>query len=411
MNGENITSILLPASRVDFHVLDDGTAALAQQLVTNWRFARVGIQIERSGMEAAINYYKEAPAPELIIIETNDIGEDFLQQLKGLAGVCPPGTDAVIIGPKNDVHLYRHLVEMGVKDYLVRPVSEVDMVKVIARTLIEKRGMSGSRLVTVIGSKGGVGTTSVAQILAWDIAEGLKQKTMLMDAAGSAGSVGIAYGLEPSTTLIEAVRLGKSGSDDDMKRVYQVASEHLSVLACGGEPLLTGSPDPDSVETLVNRLMQKYPVVVMDLSGASRSVQKRLMERASEIVVVTTPMLSALRNARTLMGELKTLKSHLKEVDLVVNMRGVSSSEEVPLQDIKEALNMSPSAVIPYAPRIFATSEATGKPVGKNKEAQKIMDMLMPIAEKSSAVKRKGNGEDSEKNFDLMRVIRKTLGG
>src|SRR4051812_36366618 len=155
MSQEDITSILLPTSRVDFFALDEGTAAHAQQLAADWRFARVTLQMERTGIEGAIANYSQAASPELIIIETNDISDAFIQQLGQLAGVCAAGTDAVVIGPMNDVHLYRSLVEMGIKDYLVRPVSEEDMVKVIARTLVEKRGFSGSRLVTVVGSKGG----------------------------------------------------------------------------------------------------------------------------------------------------------------------------------------------------------------------------------------------------------------
>src|SRR6185312_9207569 len=160
MSNGDITSVLLPASRVDFFALDDGTAEHAQRLATDWRFARVAVQVIREGIEGAIARYGQAASPELIIIETNDISDNFIQQLGNLAGVCAAGTDAVIIGHKNDVHLYRSLVEMGIKDYLVRPVSEEDMTKVIARTLVEKRGLSGSRLISVIGSKGGVGTTS-----------------------------------------------------------------------------------------------------------------------------------------------------------------------------------------------------------------------------------------------------------
>ena len=410
MAQEDITAVLLPTSRVDFFTLDDGTAALAQKLSTDWRFARVGIQVERSGIDAAISHYKGVASPELIIVETNDIGDSFIQQLGGLAGVCAAGTDAVIIGPNNDVRLYRSLVDMGVKDYLVRPVSEIDMVKVIARTLIEKRGLSGSRLVAVIGGKGGVGTTSVAQILSWSIAETLKQKTMLMDVAGSAGSIGIAYGLEPATTRIEAVRIGGTGSDDDMKRICQTVTEHLSMLVCGGEPLLTDSPDPDSVEILVNRIMQKYPAVVVDLSGASQAVQKRLLARASEVVIVTTPMLSSLRNTRTLMGELKTLRASLKEVSLVVNMRGMASSEEVPVQDIKGSLDMEPAVTIPYAPKVFVAGEATGKPVGRDKAAEKIMNAMLVLASKASAIEYKGSVDAGKNDNDLVSFIKKTLG-
>jgi pilus assembly protein CpaE len=138
-------------------------------------------------------------------------------------------------------------------------------------------------------------------------------------------------------------------------------------------------------------------------------VQKRLLARAAEIVVVTTPMLAALRNTRTLMVEMKAIKSNLKDVDLVVNMSGMASSEEVPAQDIKAALNMPPLAVIPYASKIFAASEATGKALGKNKEAAKITELLMPLAEKASATGYKGS-RVADNKFDLMKTIRTALG-
>src|SRR5690242_16813456 len=160
--SEDITSVLLPASRVDVFAQDEGTSGLVQKLAADWRFARVGLQVEKTGIEGAIARYGQQASPELIIIETNDISDAFIAQLGNLAGVCAAGTDAVVIGPKNDVHLYRSLVEMGIKDYLVRPVSEDDMVKVIARAMIDKRGFSGSRLVAVAGSKGGVGATAIA---------------------------------------------------------------------------------------------------------------------------------------------------------------------------------------------------------------------------------------------------------
>src|SRR6218665_1359978 len=120
--SEDITAILLPAARVDVFALDDGTAATAAKIAADWRFARVGLDVVRGGMDAAIERYAHAASPEMIIIETNDISDAFTAQLGALAEVCAEGTDAVIIGPTNDVHLYRSLVGMGVRDYLVRPV-------------------------------------------------------------------------------------------------------------------------------------------------------------------------------------------------------------------------------------------------------------------------------------------------
>lgn len=409
MAQADIMATLLPTARVDVYAMEGSTAATAQKLLSDWRFARVKIGLHHEGIDAAIAHYAQAASPELVIIETNDIGENFVKQLGQLAGVCAAGTDAVVIGPTNDVHLYRSLVGMGVRDYLVRPVSDSDLVNVIAKVLIDKKGLTGARLIAVAGGKGGVGATTVTQVLAWIIADKLKQKTMLMDMAGSNSTLGVSFGIEPSTGFSEAVKIGVSGTEDDMRRILQQAGENLSILVCGGEPMLNVRPDPESVETLVSRIMQKYPVVVMDMSGASRAVQKRIVALASHLVVVTTPLLSALRNTRTYINEIKGAKGGLTEVDLVINMSGMAAGEEVSAQDIETALGLKPSAKIPYAPKIFIASETTGKPVGLNSAAEGIMQSLLTVAERATGVKQKAAAVADDTPVGLFDSIKKML--
>lgn len=391
--SQDIHATLLPASRVDFFVLDAGTADTARALAADWRFARVGVEVYGARIDSAIATYSQQASPEVIIIETDDISDNFIAQLGQLAAVCAEGTDAVIIGPMNDVHLYRSLVGMGVRDYLVRPVQPDDLTKVIAKALVDKRGLSGARLCAVIGAKGGVGATAIAQALAWTSAEVLRQKTLLMDGAGSPGTIGIGFGLEPMAPLAEAVRIGNGGSEDDLKRILQNCSDQLSLLVTGGEPILTESPDTDAFEGLVNRVMQKYPVVFVDLSGAEAAVQKRVIARAAHVVVVTTPMLTALRNSRTLLNELGHLRGGQKDVSLVLNMQGLAPGDEMTLKDIKAALDIEPACKIPYAPKVFAAGEASGKPVGQNRAAADIMKALQPIAETAAGVAAKEPAE------------------
>lgn len=405
--SEDITAILLPSARVDVFALDDGTAATMQKISADWRFARIGMEIVRGGMEAAVERYSHAASPELIIIETNDISEAFTAQLGALAEVCAEGTDAVIIGPTNDVHLYRSLVGMGVRDYLVRPVAEDDMVGMIARTIVDKRGLSGSRLVAVTGSKGGVGATVVSQALAWDIAENLKQKTMLVDAGGSAGTLGISFGIEPPTTFADAVRIGREGSDDDLRRIIQKATENLSLLISGGDPVLVDGPDADGVEAMIERVMKTYPVVVADISSATPSVQKRLMTRAAHVVVVSTPHIAALRNCRALMNEIKNARNGLQNVELVLNHMGMPGADEVPAGDIQKLMDMEPVVKIPFAPKIFMHGETTGKPAGENKAAQEIMKSLLTVAAHASGAEA-AQEESKSGGFSLLRAIGKT---
>jgi pilus assembly protein CpaE len=187
-----------------------------------------------------------------------------------------------------------------------------------------------------------------------------------------------------------------------MKRIMQTVSDQLTMLVCGGDPILADSPDADSFEALVNRLMQKHPVVIMDLSGASPAIQKRMLSRSAHVVLVTTAMLPSLRNCRTLMTEIKHLRSSLNEVDLVLNKKGMAAGEELAEKDIAAALDLQPSVVLAYQPKIFAAGEATGKPVGQNKAAADLMRSIsklaarvagtVPAAEEESDKKDSGKG-------------------
>lgn len=393
---QDILSVLLPTAQVDFFVEDEGTASTVQALAQDWRFARVQSNVEKTGIEGAIQKYSQYQSPGLVVIETSDIGENFVAQLEQLAGMCVAGTDAVVIGPTNDVHLYRSLIGMGVRDYLVRPVSTDDLVSIVAKSLIDKHGLSDSRLISVIGSKGGSGTTTVAQMVGWATAEKLGMKTTLMDATGSWSGLGISFGLEPSTTLSEATRLAAVGTEDDMKRMFQSYGDHLSVLFCGGDSLMTPVPDADSYEVLVNRVMQKSPVVVVDLSGASEDVKKRMIERSHGIIVVTSPLLSHLRNARTLLKEISDIRQDEPDIGLVVNMQGIASGEEVPSSDIKTALEREPDARFDFQPKVFAHAEASGTPVGTNKAAEKMVAALMPLVKQAAAYEEKGDDAAKE---------------
>ncbi len=400
-------TVLLPAGRVAFFVVDPALAATATALSQDWRFARVELEIISGDIKSAISGYTQKTSPDLVIIETSDISDDFIVSLGALAGVCAQGTDAVIIGPKNDVHLYRNLVGMGVRDYLVRPVSELDLSQMISRTLLDKKGLSNSRLAVVMGAKGGMGTTSLAQSLASIAVQDLGQKTLLADAAGSGGTLGIAYGAEGTTGLGEALRVGQSGTEDDIRRLLFAPGESLSLLMSGGEPQLTDHVDADGFEKLIQRIMHKYPLAVFDASGAARAVQKRMLTLASHITLVATPTLPALRNTRSLLGEIKLARGNLNGVDLVLNMKGMSAADEVPAADIRVALNLDPFMTVDYLPKVFSQAEGSGQPAVTLKIGADLRRRLLPLAQRLAAVGAitKAPEGGSEKSSSLLKKL------
>ncbi len=374
------TETLLPMSSVGVFVKNKKLRDDLRDLEEDWRFPRVQIDVVQGDVHTALDTYKTQTTHDLILIETDTIDESFSESLEALSAYCTEDTAAIIVGPVNDVNLYRKLTAMGVSDYLVHPIEKEVLGDVIASALVERMGTAKSRLVTVIGAKGGVGTSSIAQALALGCSEQLEQKTMLLDAGGGMSYLSVALGGEPITTLKEASRAALAEDEGSMKRMLVTVNDKLSLLASGGEPLLEEPISVEAFETMLDVLMNSYPIVIFDASCASVPIQRALLARSHKIYVVTTPTLSSLRTARTLVQEIKTLRGGEESpslVDLVMNMMGQFPKQEISKSEAEKALENTVSHRIDFNPKLFPAAEIDGVKITEIKNRQGLIRGLL----------------------------------
>ena len=258
------------------------------------------------------------------------------------------------------------------------------MAEVIAKALVEKMGVMSSRLIAFIGAKGGVGTSVLAQAMAWGIADMLAEKVMLVDPSGGWSTMSVGLGFEPTTTLAEAARAVASRDDERIKRMLFAASERLSVLASGGDGLLDPTVNAEQMEGLLDYFLAHYPVVVADLSHTDVSLAAAALGRAHQVIVVSTPTLTSLRHARSLLQEIKERKGNSDSgVHMVVNMQGAAPGQEVPRADIEKALGLKNAAIIAHAPKTFLQMENEGRKIIEDREGREIVKAaLLPLAQR-----------------------------
>ena len=378
-----VTDILLPEARIFVFSKDEDTLNSTSELKSDWRFARVDVNAVEGDVQTAIETFASQPSPNLLIIQTDDINDDFTNALGELSGYCEEGTSAIIIGPVNDVYLYRELIEMGVSDYLVRPIKPDVLKEVVSKTLITKLGVSDSRLIAFIGAKGGVGTSSLAQLAAITSSETLDHKTLLMDGAGGWSSLSVGIGFDPSATLHEVARAVENNNEDALERMFYQASDKLTLLASGADSMLDPSVTGVQFEAILDNLMVKYPVVFVDLSSASADLKKTVISRAHQTIVVTMPTVTSLRFSRSLIKELSEIRGgEADDVSLVINMEGVSKANEVDSEAIAEALEFKPSLSLPYSPTLFLSHENEISQIFGNKEGAQLKNAFLPILKK-----------------------------
>src|SRR5260221_181479 len=106
--------------------------------------------ITRGGINRAIEYLSEQRSPHLLIVDIS--GVDLpLSKMQMLADVCEPGTNVVALGDENDVGLYRDLVDAGISDYIVKPLTRELLVKALApKPNASDVGRASSKLAKII---------------------------------------------------------------------------------------------------------------------------------------------------------------------------------------------------------------------------------------------------------------------
>src|SRR6516165_2122237 len=194
-------------------------------------------QIIRGGIAKAIEYLSEQRSPNLLLVDISGV-ELPLSKIQELADVCEPGTNVIAIGDRNDVALFRDLQDSGVSNYLVKPVTR----DLLARAVAPKVNGSGDmgraplklgKMVSFIGARGGVGTTTIAANFAWHLANRQSRRVALVDLDIQHGDCNLLFNIDTTPGLRDALANPLRVDPLLLERIMTQHGERLFVL--GGE--------------------------------------------------------------------------------------------------------------------------------------------------------------------------------
>ena len=149
-------------------VKDDATRQVVDQVVGE--LAIPNASVHKGGIAEATRLLGEQRSPRLLVVDIS--GVDLpLSAVNELAEVCEPGVTVIAVGDRNDVGLFRDLVNNGVSDYLVKPLSpaliQKSLLNVVESATQGRQSDRRGRLVAVSGARGGVGATMLATGISW----------------------------------------------------------------------------------------------------------------------------------------------------------------------------------------------------------------------------------------------------
>ncbi len=186
--------------RISIHAFCEfpDTGAALQRAGADRRLSKAHVAVQLGGINAAVEHYTGQVTPNLLIVETKLSGQEALAELDRLAEVCDPATKVIVVGRVNDVELYRELMRRGVSEYLVAPLTPLQLIEVISGLYLDPGAAPIGRVVAFVGARGGAGSSTLAHNVGWCIAEELHINTTIVDLDLPFGTVGLDFNDEAS---------------------------------------------------------------------------------------------------------------------------------------------------------------------------------------------------------------------
>jgi pilus assembly protein CpaE len=356
------------------------TATTIDSASKDRRLSRAHTNIQMGGAAAAVEHYGVAPTPNLLIVECTGTREAVLAELGQLAQVCDAGTKVVVIGHLNDVILYRELMREGVSEYIVAPISQLQIIESISNLYNDPDAAPVGRVLAFCGTRGGCGSSTLAHNVGWAISEHIDENVVIMDLDLPFGTAGLNFNQDPPQGLAEALSSPDRMDDVLLDRLLTRCSDRLSLFAAPGAVDREYEFDGEALDSIVEVVRHNVPTVVIDVPHVWTPWAKKVLIGADEIIITAVPELASLRNAKNLIDVAKAARPNDFEPRLVLNQVGVPKRPEIAPHDFTRALELEPSLIIPYDPQLFGTAANNGQMIEEVQEASKVAEGIRHLA-------------------------------
>ena len=293
----------------------------------------------------------------------------------------------------------------GAKDVLLYPFAPSKLVDSIYRSFQQerKRQMSlhtrdskmkrGSRgqLITVFGTKGGIGKTFVATNLAVSLAQHNSSRVVLVDLDLDFGNAALALNIIPQFTISDVVN-EMAHLDQDLLESYLITHRSgVKLLAANAEPQMTEFVNAEHIDYILRLLKNAFDYVIIDMPARFYEPVDPALQEADMLLLVTTPEVVTLRNIKSCLNTLTLLKYPSAKIKLLLNK--VDSRDDIKIRDVEVTLNNKIYASLQADYRQVCSSMNQGIPVvslyPRSKISRGFHDLACQISDTQKSWKEK----------------------
>ncbi|MEX2355880.1 MAG: response regulator [Thermaerobacterales bacterium] len=336
--------------------------------------------------------------PDVILMDIN------LPEMDGISATeiirKELASQVVMISVEKDPEYFRKAMQAGSRDYLVKPFTQEELGRAVRNAAGADPAVSSAtaadgkvqrrqgKIVTVFGAKGGVGSSTLATNLAVALAKQGGARVALVDLDLELGSLHTMLGVRPRVTIVDLCRVE---TEINLRHaegaVLQVPAHGVGLLGAPPYPHLAAEVEGEGkqqghrnyVGEILKALQAGYDWVVVDTAGNYRESTLTAFDRASRILLVTTPDIPSLENtAKCLDLLVDQLEFDQEKIQVVLNQRDRMTN--LTRDEISHGLDYPIAYDVPSDQAAVLAAMNNGRPITSKRTKSAVAEVFFKMA-------------------------------
>jgi len=364
--------------------------------------------IESVWLEAECSRYEFFPDvvhqsnPDMVVVALDNDHAKATQLIAQVSSEMP-SLPILAVSGRGDGQSILQALRSGAREFLTQPVVLEELLTVMQRLRQSHTHANGtvtngfakkaeSLVVAVVGSRGGVGCTTLAVNLGCTLAQDPSHNVALIDLDLALGDADVALDLMPDYTLADvALNVERL----DMTFLRRSLSKHATGLSLLPHPVQMediGLIHEEHLQRVIGLLRASYTHLILDLSKRFTPTDMTALHMADEILVMAQLELSSLRNIVRMLLTLGADDNLNNKVKIVVNRTGADYLEgDISVKKAEETIGRPIFWQIPNDSRAVIGARNEGVPLLQHAPKSKAQQSIAGLAR---ALSSKGNGQE-----------------
>lgn len=355
----------------------DANAENRQELAAFLTRAGVQPMAQLAGIEGLPALLARQDAPQLVVMNLDPGAHETLVKIAHLPRTYPQ-ISFFLMSQVLDPHLLMEAMHLGVKEFIPLPMSEEKLAAAVERAA-QSFGMNKkARIIHVIPTIGGCGSTTMACNVATSLAR--NAKTCLVDMDLVRGGVSGYFDCRPRYTIADVME-----SADKVDK--QLLDNALTIHQPTGLAMLTRPDLPEDTQRVtqpgVGRLLgvisRVFDYVVVDSLMSIDPIYASVIAAADINLMVMQLNVPSAKNAERFVGALRRMGVEATKIRLVVN-RYVKKGSDIEPDEVERALGLKISWMVPNDFKNAIAAINFGEPVVIRAPRSEISTSLTGLA-------------------------------